>query len=1147
MTRTFLPAISLLSVALASAVEIHVSPSGNNANSGAASSTLRTISEAANRAQPGDTVTVHAGVYRERINPPRGGTSDSARITYQAAPGENVVIKGSEMVTGWEFVGADTWKVTLPSGSFGLFNPYNNLISGDWFTNNGRNHHTGAVYLNGHWLTEAATKATVLQAAGSSPLWFTEVDGAGPLLNISWLQPYSGASAGTQVDATYFDRDLGVTIAANNEGGYCVGWIDNGDWTRYDTVDFGTAADSMKFRVSSATIGGSIELHLDSPEGTLLGTAAVANTTSWTTWATVSAPITPTSGVHKVCLVYRSPVYMAGNTTIYAQFPGKNPNQEFTEINARQSVFYPDEPGLNYLTVRGFTLEQAATPWAPPTAEQVGLIGTNWGKGWIIENNTVRYSVCSGISLGKFGDRWDNYGIPSGDGTAFYRENTVALALANGWNKANTGGHLVRNNQIYHCEQAGIVGSMGCSFSTITGNDIHDIHVRRLFSGAEMANIKFHGAIDVVIDHNYIHNGGSFGIWLDWMAQGARITGNLMEGQFAAEDIFMEVDHGPLLVEHNLLLSPKSILDVSEGVGFAHNVIAGAIRTQADSRQTPYHAPHATAMAGLSSVSGGDTRFYNNVLVGPASLAVYNSAARPTPMNGNVFLKGAVASSRETSPLLLSAYDPAIQVLKGFGGYYVKMNADPAWATARTRPLVNTALLGNAVVPAAAFENRDGSPLSMDRDCLDLPRNVANPFPGPFETVQAGTNTWKVFNDASVTAPSGLSATAVFGKANLSWSEFIGASTYSVKRSSSSGGPYSTLASGLTSPAWSDSTVSAGVTYYYVVSANAGATEGANSAELAVTPKTSIGINAGGAATGNFGADAWYSTGNAYSSATAVSTSGVANAGPSAMYQSERWGNLTYTVPGLTPGTPYLVRLHFAEIFYNSPGGAAGGTGSRVFNVLVNGSVVLPNFDIFAVAGGSNKAVVRDFTATANASGQITISLAAVVSNAKINGFEILSIPGSYDSWADGMGLSGAERGKDQDPDGDGASNLQEFAFGGNPHSTASTGAPSGKLRDQGGSPALTLTLAVRSGASFSAGPGNTRVATIDGIAYRIEGSTNLSTWTSAITEITPALTDGLPAAPPAGYEYHTFRTAGPLSSTPREFIRATAVEVSPP
>ena len=94
---------------------------------------LRTIQRAADLAQPGDTVTVHAGVYRERVNPPRGGESDTKRIVYQAAPGEKVVITGSEEVKNWEKVQDGVWKATLPNTIFGGFNPYTNLIQGDWF------------------------------------------------------------------------------------------------------------------------------------------------------------------------------------------------------------------------------------------------------------------------------------------------------------------------------------------------------------------------------------------------------------------------------------------------------------------------------------------------------------------------------------------------------------------------------------------------------------------------------------------------------------------------------------------------------------------------------------------------------------------------------------------------------------------------------------------------------------------------------------------------------------------------------------------------------------------------------------------------------------------------------------------------------
>ena len=74
--------------------EYHVSVNGDDANNGSSSNPLKTISAAAQLAQPGDVITVHEGIYRERINPPRGGDSDKKRITYQAADGEKVVIKG---------------------------------------------------------------------------------------------------------------------------------------------------------------------------------------------------------------------------------------------------------------------------------------------------------------------------------------------------------------------------------------------------------------------------------------------------------------------------------------------------------------------------------------------------------------------------------------------------------------------------------------------------------------------------------------------------------------------------------------------------------------------------------------------------------------------------------------------------------------------------------------------------------------------------------------------------------------------------------------------------------------------------------------------------------------------------------------------
>jgi len=73
--------------------EIHVSKTGSDSASGSLTSPYLTINKAASIAMPGDTVTIHAGTYREWVKPVRGGTGESKRITYRAAPGEKVIIK----------------------------------------------------------------------------------------------------------------------------------------------------------------------------------------------------------------------------------------------------------------------------------------------------------------------------------------------------------------------------------------------------------------------------------------------------------------------------------------------------------------------------------------------------------------------------------------------------------------------------------------------------------------------------------------------------------------------------------------------------------------------------------------------------------------------------------------------------------------------------------------------------------------------------------------------------------------------------------------------------------------------------------------------------------------------------------------------
>jgi len=584
-----------LATCSASAREYHVSTAGSDDNPGSEAKPLKTISAASRVAQPGDVVTVHEGVYRERVNPPRGGTGPDRRIVYQGADGEKVVLKGSEVVKGWKRGKGDTWSVTLAKGFFGDDNPYGDVIGGEWHARRGFPRHTGTVYLNGQWMDEAPRVEQVLAPAGARPLW--------------------------------------------------------------------------KAKVSK------------------------------------------------------------GTTTLWAQFKGVNPNAETVEINVRQSVFYPDRPGRNYITVRGLTMRHAATPWSGAMSEQIGLVGTHWSKGWVIENNVISHSMNTGITLGRYDLGAFGLAMPPASAPGFVR--SVELARKHGWSKQTIGSHVVRNNHISHCEKNGIHGSLGGIFSTIEGNTICDIAVRGWIGGPDVAGLKLLGSNDTIIRGNHIYRcGGLGGVWLDWMAQGTRFTGNLLHDN--KTDLFMEVDHGPFLIDHNVFLSPRSLRDWSQGGAYAHNLVAGSVSFRTERRKTPYFAPHSVKGMKLSDISVKDHRFANNLFVGGGGLAGWRGEAGNLQAVGNVYLAAARPNPHERDALVVAGFQPGAKLTARPDGWWLEMNVDPAWVSRQKRAVVTTASLGKAKVPDAAFEQPDGTPYRLDTDYFARPRDPRKLSPGPF-------------------------------------------------------------------------------------------------------------------------------------------------------------------------------------------------------------------------------------------------------------------------------------------------------------------------------------------------------------------------------------------------------------------------------
>lgn len=638
--------------------EYHVAVTGCDFEDGTKDHPFRTISRAALLAMAGDRVIVHEGEYREWVKPAQGGTSSVSRITYEAAEGERVVIKGSEQITCWEPVEGSVWKAVLPNSFFGTYNPYKEVLGGDWFIYpNDNSLHTGDVYLNGKSFYEAKSLEEV-----KNPVIRTE----------------------------------GV----------------NPPWTRHPEPI----------------------LH---PEDTMYQWYAETDQET---------------------------------TVIYANFQGVNPNEELTEINVRKCCFYPEKTGLNYITVRGFEMAQAACPWTPPTADQPGLLGTNWSKGWIIENNKIHDAKCSGISIGKEASTGHNLCTRTHRKPGYqYQMEAVFRARQIGWSKETIGSHVIRNNEIYDCGQNGIVGHMGCVFSEIAHNHIYNIAVKHEYFGYEIGGIKLHAAIDVQIHHNNIHN-CTLGTWLDWQAQGTRVSKNLYYAN--DRDLMVEVTHGPYLVDNNIFASDYNFDNIAQGGAYLHNLCCGTMRREdVLDRSTPYHFPHTTEVAGTTVVYSGDDRIYQNVFLGGAvtyteqslhgtegydghtnsleeyisdvisrgngDLEQFKHVKQPVYIRGNAYLKGAKPYGREENTHV-SDMDPAVRIVETDGKTYLELNVEKEMLEIPTE-IYNSEKLGMPRITEAAYENPDGTPIVFDTDYLDQSRN-GQPAAGPIEGLKEGMN-----------------------------------------------------------------------------------------------------------------------------------------------------------------------------------------------------------------------------------------------------------------------------------------------------------------------------------------------------------------------------------------------------------------------
>ncbi|CAN5211605.1 hypothetical protein BH09BAC3_BH09BAC3_25730 [soil metagenome] len=447
------------------------------------------------------------------------------------------------------------------------------------------------------------------------------------------------------------------------------------------------------------------------------------------------------------------------NTTIHVNFGNANPNMELAEINVRESIFMPSRVGVNYITVDGFHISQAATNWAPPTQDlQMGAIGPRLGKYWIIENCEISHSKATGIVLGR------SPGVDYSDINAY-------------------GEHIIRNNYIHHCGQAGIIGKNGATRSKITGNLIEDINYLREFGGYETAGIKFHRTTDVVISNNVIRgvrnlfSTAGFGIWIDFVNQGTRISGNIIY-DIDNYCIHLEMNHGPLLLDNNVIIGDTygvkakgsdfsehkgGINTSTDGVVYAHNLFVDAnqVYTEFPTRGSEYFKPHTTVSNGSKDGTHREDKWLNNIFIRrgldniPFLRYIDNRVAVPGTKwdlkisaeefkgapgmvtDFNLFMEGAQGSSFDDAHSLVDPFKTGFKLESRPTGVTLQFSMNRSYSKIKS-PVVNAAFVGVFTTTGQTIEDKDGKQITVDSDFNG--KSFKKPVVGPISTLNEGNN-----------------------------------------------------------------------------------------------------------------------------------------------------------------------------------------------------------------------------------------------------------------------------------------------------------------------------------------------------------------------------------------------------------------------
>lgn len=852
-------------------------------------------------------------------------------------------------------------------------------------------------------------------------------------------------------EAEFFDTQNGTTVIDNTdplEGGIQALQVDNNAFISYSGRNL-TNITGVKYKIAAPTAGGTIELRVGSATGTLLATTSVPATGAFDTWEAVTSNFVPPAGKNDIFVVFRSTAgpedifninYVeflgAGvgetdsNITITSPSNGWDVNQAFEVAFRIENLKSEQGNGNLHFTIDGGTLQEHEGYGPIPIdglalgnhTIRLELYNPDDTPSGIFDEVTINVTDDISCNDTPFPDSWAVHELEENPYTAVYTFADDDLdgdglkdIVTGGWwykNPGTASGNWVKNTiggsfgnvaHVYDFDGDGDMDLLGTTgrytnailvwaqndgagnFSIFDNIPAGDTDYREPFlAGLAGGVFDVDGPYQMAINWNGAEETNS-------PVQMLTPSENPTTGTWTLEDISQDSSGEDIQAGD---IDGDGDLDLFQGINWLRNNGNGSFETF-DTGITYASTPDRAQLADFDR--DGDL----DAVVGQLSLG---------GTGNNTEFSWFAAPADPTQPWVRNVLDGDINGSLSVFAIDIDFDGDKDIVVGEWRGANRLIAFDNDLCGSGEFNLRVIDDGSLNLEHHDGARVTDIDNDGDLDIISNG---WlndlvpRIYENTTI-PPSDARPIAIAGddRTVLPGTEFIltgsgsdpdggEIAAYLWSKQSSPEGDTATLSGADTTEVTVNNAIEGTYVFRLTVTDDEG-DRGFDEVTITVGTETPTEgnvtrINAGGPAF-TFEGDDWAVDQYANGGDTIINTTPIANTTNDQLYQTERYrtgGSLIYEIP--VANGEHSVNLHFAEIYFGLPGGgSAGGAGSRVFNIDVEGQGLIENYDIFLAAGGAATAVIENFTGINVTDESLTITLTQVTEFPKISGIEII-------------------------------------------------------------------------------------------------------------------------------------------------------------